>query len=53
MTVLSILLEFAVQRGGADAQSLRRFRPIAPGRTQRRRNVVAFQLGKRAILTGV
>ena len=43
MTALSpFLLEFPVQGCGADAQSLCRFGPIAPRRTQRRGNVVAF-----------
>ena len=53
MTALSpFLLDFSIQRCGADAQLLRRFGPIAPGRAQRRGNVVAFQLGERANLTG-
>jgi len=53
MTALSpVLLEFPVQGCDADAESLRRFGAIAPRRTERRGNVVAFQLRERANLTG-
>src|SRR5262249_36115947 len=46
----AFLLEFPVQRGGADPQPLRRFGPVAFRRTQGRGNVIAFDVGERANL---